>query len=147
MTSSIADIVCLALLTSPLLAACGTPDDEAGPGSTAATKDPTFPYSYTYDLKSSCGERSLIGSYRVTVVDGTVTKAAPTDGRPAPQLDQVPTLQRLLELADDAGPGAVVDLDVDDDGLPVRLSIDHDPDAIDDEECYEVSDVATFDAF
>ena len=57
------------------------------------------------------------------------------------RLSDFPTLADLLAKADHAEPDAVVDLHVDDSGVPSYLSIDHDPAAIDDEECYRVTGV------
>lgn len=100
-----------------------------------------IPDSYRYVLESSCGERGFLGRYRVLVRGGVVAsvKNLNDDYPYQPDLDEVPTLTRLVEMAESAGPDAVVELVLDDAGLPRSLEIDHLPNAIDDEECYEVS--------
>lgn len=139
--------VCLTVLAA--LAGCGergpvsSPPASSSP-SASAFSGPTgqLPASYRYVLASACGERALIGRYDVVVRDGVVVRAEPHDRHSSrPRLADVPTLQDLRTKAEEAGPKAVVELVEDADGVPVSLSIDHLPDAIDDEECYEVSDL------
>jgi hypothetical protein len=120
------------LLLLPLVAACG--DD----GPDAFVDDPVtaWPMAYSFDLESSCGERSLIGDFRVWVEDEEVTRVRPeTDRR------YVPTLSDLEHLVADAGPDAEVEVERGTEGWITWLSIDHLPDAIDDEECYRVTNV------
>ena len=90
-----------------------TANDES-PSSTV-TSDATpsaIPDSYRYVIESSCGERGFLGRYRVVVRDGAVVsvKNLNDDYPYQPDFAEVPTLE-----------------------------IDHVPNAIDDEECYEVS--------
>nr|WP_237448381.1 DUF6174 domain-containing protein [Nocardioides flavescens] len=120
----------------------------SGCGSETAPSSEPLPSTYDLVLTSTCGERSLIGDYQVSVVDGQVTSATSLDpGYPSPRrLDDVPTLRDLLDKAEDAGAGAEVDLRTDDRGWPVELSIDHLPRAVDDEECYRVSHLEVHDA-
>jgi uncharacterized protein DUF6174 len=102
---------------------------------------PDLPADYRYTLTSSCGERALIGRYQVVVNDGAVSTAEPMDSdTPPPRLADVPTLEGIVEKANQAESDADVELELDDAGVPVSLSIDHDPDLIDDEECYDVTD-------
>jgi hypothetical protein len=138
-------LTALLLLACPsVLTGCGTATGRTtgttatgGPKPSAA---PALPASYRFVLTASCGERTLHGDYRLTVHDGTVTAAKPLSssdlGIP---LEAYPTLAGLLAKAHDAGVEAVVHLERDEAGIPVELSIDHLPDAIDDEECYQVS--------
>jgi hypothetical protein len=122
------------LLLLPLLAACGAEDPGAVIDDPLET--PVLPAAYSFDLRSTCGERSLIGDYRVWVEDDEVTRVEPdTDVR------YVPTLLGLERLADRAEPGAEVEVERGRDGWITWLSIDHLPDAEDDEECYRVSGV------
>jgi hypothetical protein len=119
---------------------------ETGSGSPVATTSapvPVLPTSYVYVLTSSCGERGFLGDYRVVVRDEAVVNAVGLnkDYPYRPDLAEVPTLADLLAMAKSAAPGATVDLVVDPEGFPVSLTIDHLPDAIDDEECYEVSEL------
>lgn len=58
-----------------------------------------------------------------------------------PTLTEIPTLQDIVDLAESAHPDAVVECVVDDTGMPRSLSLDPVPDGIDDEECYEVTDL------
>ena len=98
---------------------------------------------FRFVLHASCGERRLAGEYHLVVRDGRVVDAGPTRlvRFTHLRLSDFPTLADLLAKADHAEPDAVVDLHVDDSGIPSYLSIDHDPAAIDDEECYRVTGV------
>ncbi|WP_210649006.1 DUF6174 domain-containing protein [Nocardioides sp. SYSU D00065] len=117
---------------------------EPAPGGPApASERPELPQDYRFVLTSSCGERPLIGRYRVEVRDGAVQSAEPLQGTVArPELADVPTLAGLLDRADQAEAGAEVTLAVDDKGLPSSLNIDPSSEVTDDEECYEVTDVS-----
>ena len=99
-----------------------------------------LPTSYRFELTSSCGERNFLGRYRIVVRDGVVETVEPLRpiGAYQPPPEAVPTGADLLAMAEDAGPGSIVDLVVDPDGFPVSLRIDHVPNATDDETCYEV---------
>lgn len=133
------------------VAGCSADTDTAshGPSSTTTVRSETtpstarsaIPHSYRYVLESSCGERGFLGRYRVVVRDGVVTsvKNLNDDYPYQPSLAEVPTLAGLVEKAESAKPRAVVDLVLDGSGVPRSLEIDHIPNAIDDEECYEVS--------
>lgn len=64
------------------------------------------------------------------------------DGYPyEPTFSEVPTLQDLADLADSARPDEVVAYVVDEMGVPRSLTLDPVPHGIDDEECYEVTDL------
>ncbi|MFE7766249.1 DUF6174 domain-containing protein [Streptomyces sp. NPDC057438] len=109
-----------------------------------ATPAPSWkePSAYRYTLTSSEGERSLIGTFEVTVRDGKVVKATGLDDSARRAVDrslsEVPTIAELLQQAEAARrDGAdVVDVDYAKDGRPTVISIDRDEDAIDDEEAY-----------
>lgn len=141
----------MAITTLGVLAVvgCSADSDTAsdGPRSSTVTSAATpsaprsaIPHSYRYVLESSCGERGFLGRYRVVVRDGVVAsvKNLHDDYPYQPDLAEVPTLAGLAEKAESAKPQAVVDLLLDGSGLPKSLEIDHIPNAIDDEECYEV---------
>lgn len=136
-------VAVLAVAVSGVVAACGS---ESSSG-TASTR-PTWrePASYTYTLTSSEGERSLLGTFEVTVRDGKVTRAVGADEdsrRVAREADgRMPTIGDLLAEADAArGEDADrVDVDHAADGRPTRISLDWDEDAIDDEAVYEIRD-------
>lgn len=125
-----------------LLTGCGDQPGPAPTGTAAAATSPALPTSYDFTLTSSCGERPLIGDYRVSVRDDRVTRATSLDpDYPEPTLTDVPTLRDLVDMAGAARPDAVVEYVVDDAGVPRSLSLDPMPNAIDDEECYEVTDL------
>ncbi|MEV5321556.1 DUF6174 domain-containing protein [Streptomyces sp. NPDC052687] len=144
-----------ALLAGGLMAATAacsgeaSPDPTARPGSGSRTGAAwTEPEAYSYTLESSGGERALLGSYRVTVRDGRVTDARGLDDSARDMVkrlpDQVPTLGGLLrelerarqENADEAAAEFAAD------GHPVRISLDWDANAVDDEALYVISDYA-----
>ncbi|MFF2850292.1 DUF6174 domain-containing protein [Streptomyces sp. NPDC058001] len=103
------------------------------------------PASYTYTLTSSEGERALIGTFRVTVRDGKVTKAVGLDAsarRVVRQLpDQVPTLGTLLTELDQArrDKADTAEVEYATDGHPTRIFLDWEKNAIDDEALYVIS--------
>jgi hypothetical protein len=109
------------------------------------------PASYAFTLASACGERDLIGTFRLTVVDGMVTAAEGGDEPGRRLLLQrqphlLPTLAGLLNEARQAqrdGADVVETLVDPADGHPTKISIDYDRDAMDDEACYTISDYVT----
>ncbi|MBP5907123.1 hypothetical protein F3K40_17250 [Streptomyces sp. LBUM 1478] len=113
-----------------------------------ATPAPSWkePSAYRYTLTSSEGERSLIGTFAVTVRDGKVVKATGLDDSARRAVErnpsEVPTIAGLLKQAETARRDGsdIVDVDYAKDGRPTALSIDWDEDAIDDEEAYTLSD-------
>jgi hypothetical protein len=134
-----------------MLAGCATP--RAGqPTEVDPAAGWSEPASYAFTLESYCGERDLIGKFRVTVVDGTVTAAEGRDDSARRMLavrspEVLPSLGDLLDQASQARQqgAAVVETAFDPvDGHPTKIAIDRDQQSIDDEECYTVSDfVAT----
>ncbi|WP_333777852.1 DUF6174 domain-containing protein [Streptomyces sp. IBSBF 3136] len=113
-------------------------------GSTAWTE----PAAYTYTLRSTGGERLLIGTFRVTVRDRKVAHVAGLDEqgravvRRAP--DAVPTIGALLrELAEARRDGAdTAQARYSGDGHPLRITLDRSADAVDDEARYVIGDYA-----
>jgi hypothetical protein len=103
------------------------------------------PTAYSYVLDSSCGERMLIGRFRVTVVGGRTTAFEELNDPPTGQfrLADIPTLGDLVQEVERArtdGADTVI-LEVDPgDGHPVRIEIDWMAEAIDDEACYAISE-------
>jgi hypothetical protein len=106
------------------------------------------PPAYKFTLTSTCGERALIGRFRVTVASGAVTRTEGLDdaARKALMLrlsKLVPTLGQLLDEAAtarrDGADDVVVHVDPRD-GHPTSIRIDPSRDAIDDESCYDISD-------
>ncbi|NUO41198.1 MAG: hypothetical protein HOV82_04090 [Streptomyces sp.] len=121
--------------------ACGTEDTASSAEGQPVWEEPA---SYTFTLTSSEGERSLIGTFRITVRDGKVTEAVGLDDSArrfvARAPDQVPTLGTLLdELAqarrDDAD---TAEAEYATDGHPERIHLDWDDNALDDEARYVI---------
>jgi hypothetical protein len=132
----------IVLLT--LTGACAGPQETAG-----QQPSPTWtaPVKYGFTLDSQCGERALIGRFRVTVRDEVVHAEGLDDAaRRALMLriaDLVPTLTRLEAEAEQARrDGAdVVTVERDPaDGHPTRITIDPARNATDDEACYTIED-------
>ncbi len=110
------------------------------------------PARYSFTLESTCGERWLIGTFRVTVDNGAVTAVEGLDeparaavaGRDLAFLrEQVPTLPGLAaEAARARSAGAdLVEVSVDPDaGHVTKVEIDPAKDSVDDESCYSVTD-------
>lgn len=104
------------------------------------------PDAYTYTLRSSEGERALIGSFRITVRDGVVAKAVGLDdsGRRvvADLPDAVPTLGELLGELEQArrDEADTAEAEYAADGHPVRISLDWEKNAVDDEARYVIAD-------
>ncbi|MGW0845519.1 DUF6174 domain-containing protein [Streptomyces sp. NPDC002787] len=103
------------------------------------------PASYAYTLKSTQGERPLIGTFKVTVRDGKVVKAVGLDDSGRHVADRsphhIPTIGALLREAESARKeGAdTVDVSYAADGRPVSIAIDWEENAIDDEAAYDLS--------
>ncbi len=134
-----------AMAVATTLGACGPAEGEVTSSQLdrmrAAVGD--LPSAYSFDVSSTCGERNLLGDFRVTVVEGDVDRVQPLgDSRLfGLEPDDFPTLAGLVALVEGAERDAVVEVELDDGGLPRQVAIDHVPDAIDDEECYRVSNV------
>ncbi|MFE4581783.1 DUF6174 domain-containing protein [Streptomyces chartreusis] len=125
---------------------CGVAGCADEPESEAASASWREPDSYTYTLRSSEGERSLIGAFRITVRDGAVVKAVGLDDSGRRVVDDVPdTVPTIGELLgewrqarrDDADKAEV---EYARDGQPERISLDWMENAIDDEALYVISD-------
>jgi len=141
----------LALLASAALTLTGCAVANGGTTPRGGAEIWLEPDSYAFTLESACGERDLIGTFRLTVVDGMVTAAEGRDEPGRRLLAQrkphlMPTLTGLLNEARQAQrDGAdVVETQVDPaDGYPTKITIDHDRAALDDEACYTISDFVT----
>ncbi|MFD0006083.1 DUF6174 domain-containing protein [Streptomyces sp. NPDC127178] len=126
------------------VAACGaeTAKSASAPASRSDWQEPS---AYTYTLRSSEGERALIGTFRITVRDGAVVKAVGLDdsGRRVAQdiPDAVPTMGELLAELEQArrDDADVAEAEYASGGHPVRISLDWEKDAIDDEAVYVIS--------
>ena len=116
-----------------------------------ATREPpdtrpqwSSPDAYTYEVESSCGERSFIGRFRIHVEAGDVRAVTALDQSARAAIDfsleEIPTLEILLAEATEAQSAGAdrVDIRRTADGRPRRIEIDYDTGAIDDEACYFV---------
>ena len=124
------------------LAGCGQSDLESATSQLAGSAD-RLPTAYVYDLNSACGERNMLGDFRISVVDGTVTDVEPLGDTQMNEMtiDTFPTLDDLIGIVENSEPDAEIELEVNADGIPTSIDIDHVPEAIDDEECYRVTNV------
>ncbi|MFJ8596985.1 DUF6174 domain-containing protein [Streptomyces sp. NPDC093598] len=143
--------VCRAVLIGGLVgsvAACGTgtstsSETQSAPGRSRGSWQE--PVSYTYTLRSSEGERSLLGTFRISVRDGAVVKAVGLDdtGRRtvASTPDAVPTLGGLLAELEQARRDAAdtAEAQYAADGHPVRIVLDCEENAVDDEARYVIT--------
>jgi hypothetical protein len=131
-----------------LALAGGCAGQQAGVASDPTTTTWTPPAKYGFVLDSQCGERALIGRFRVTVQDDKVVRTEGLDdsARRALMLrlaDLVPTLRQLETEAETARrEGAdVVEVERDSgDAHPTRIRIDTSRDAVDDETCYTIEE-------
>lgn len=124
----------------------------AGASTRAETKPSTRsgtawrePAAYTYTLHSTEGERALIGTFRVTVRAGKVAKAVGLDEesrrvvRRSPGI--VPTIGGLLKELEQArrDDADTAEAEYAADGHPLRIRLDRDENAVDDEARYVIS--------
>ncbi|MDF3145656.1 MULTISPECIES: DUF6174 domain-containing protein [unclassified Streptomyces] len=109
------------------------------------------PASYSYTLGSSGGERGLLGTFRITVRDGAVAEAVGLDDSSRRVVedipDAVPTIGALLDELDQArrDDADTAEAQYAADGHPVRISLDWEENAIDDEALYLISAYAPAD--
>ncbi|MFI1352663.1 DUF6174 domain-containing protein [Streptomyces sp. NPDC020898] len=122
-----------------------SPSPSLSPSFPSFSEDWEEPASYVYTLTSSEGERSLVGRFRVTVRDGKVADVVGLDesGRGAVERapEEVPTIGRLLDQLGQARDNGAdtAEASYAPDGHPVRITLDPDKDAIDDEQSYVIS--------
>lgn len=108
----------------------------------------TSPDTYEFDLKSSCGERNLIGRFHIVVENGRLNSVKGLGGSDKSLVEflleshDIPTLEELLAEADEARrtEADVVEVSLDpSDGHPTQIDIDYNRNAIDDEACYSIT--------
>ncbi|UKJ62464.1 hypothetical protein H1Q78_11780 [Cellulosimicrobium cellulans] len=137
------------LAVVPGAAACAPAD---GPWPVAGLSDARDRWAaagyddYAFTLTSSCGERNLVGDFDVEVAGGEVVAVSAS----LEHLEMTPesyvesggrTIDGFLDLVDERH-DVVTDVAFDDDlGYPTSLTLDPMPRAIDDEECYAITDV------
>ncbi|MBJ6641646.1 hypothetical protein H4K36_34495 [Streptomyces sp. DHE7-1] len=134
----IAGLVCAA-------AACQGPTVSTQPAP-AAGSTWREPSAYAYTLRSTGGERALIGTFRVSVRAGKVVRATGLDAESRAVVRRSPTivptigaLVRELERARRDG-AERAEAEYASAGYPRRITVDGSADAVDDEVRYEVSD-------
>ncbi|MFN2483986.1 MAG: DUF6174 domain-containing protein [Candidatus Limnocylindria bacterium] len=116
------------------------------PASPSAAPAWKAPPAYAFTVESRCGERNLIGRWRAEVEDGDVVQIEGLDQqsrRVTLSPGELPTLAEMLSRASEvmARPGTKVTVATDPwDGHPTYVEIDWNVSAIDDEECYRISE-------
>lgn len=119
--------------------------------SVPTTGEWTEPADYSFTIDSQCGERALIGRFRVEVENRAVVSVEGFDeqGRSVAAIiepEAVPTLaemfERVAEARRDNASEVILSTDPAD-GHPVSVKIDWQANMIDEEECYEISDFAS----
>jgi hypothetical protein len=149
-------ILPLVLLLAFAMAACGQPsglaggeDRESSPNPPGGEAIPEWdaPPSYTFELRSRCGEQTLIGRFRIVVEDGAVVEVKGLDksGAAATEVfgDDFPSLADLLGYAEEAqsSNADIVEVEFDrDEGFPRRIDFDYNREAVDDESCFVITD-------
>jgi hypothetical protein len=106
------------------------------------------PTAYSFTVESRCGEGNLLGRFDVQVEDGDVVSVEPLDETASAAIayvepEEVPTLAEMLDRVAEARleGASEVSLSTDPaDGHPVSVAIDWQAIAIDDEECYAISE-------
>lgn len=128
----------LALALIALVAGCSAQQP-------AITWQPASDYEYT--LRSSCGERFLIGTMKLTVHGGQVTAAQGLDEAgeravAAAKPGDMPTLAALIAEYETARANGADELQAEfgADGHLAKIIIDPQRNAIDDEACYYITD-------
>ncbi|MFG2267066.1 DUF6174 domain-containing protein [Streptomyces sp. NPDC048720] len=134
--ASVAGLVCAAV-------ACQAPTVSTRPAQSIAWREPS---AYTYTLRSTGGERELIGSFRVSVRAGKVVRATGLDAESRAVVRRSPaivptigTLVREVERARREGADRA-DARYASTGYPRLITVDWSADAVDDEVRYEISD-------
>ncbi|MEU6069660.1 MULTISPECIES: DUF6174 domain-containing protein [Streptomyces] len=103
------------------------------------------PAGYTYTLNSTEGERALIGTFRVTVRNGKAAKAVGLDEESRDVVRRspgaVPTIGGLLKELEQArrDDADTAEAEYAADGHPLRITLDWDDNAVDDEARYVIS--------
>jgi Family of unknown function (DUF6174) len=108
------------------------------------------PPNYSFDLRSRCGEQTLIGTFRVAVLDGDVVDVKGLDESGAAAVaalrDDFPSLTDLMAFAEEAqaSDADIVRIEMDpEEGFPKRIQIDYNLDAIDDESCFAITNYSS----
>jgi hypothetical protein len=100
------------------------------------------PDRYEYVVTSSCGERSFLGTYAITVERRSGVRSTARNGSIDLQ-GEIPSIEDLLAEAAAARESGADEVTVETDpadGHPTLIQIDYETDAIDDEACYEITE-------
>ncbi|MCR1982515.1 DUF6174 domain-containing protein [Cellulosimicrobium cellulans] len=137
------------LVVAPLVTGCAPASAEGPVVGLAEARDRWSAAGYddyAFTLTSSCGERNLVGDFDVEVAAGEVVAVSAS----LAHLEMTPesyvesggrTIDGFLDLVDERHDD-VTDVAFDDAlGYPTSLTLDPVPRAIDDEECYAITDV------
>jgi hypothetical protein len=142
-----AAVVATLVAATAALAGCG----DSGADTVAPASQWQEPSRYSFVLDSTCGERALIGRFRIMVEQGRVTKVEGLDESAQRALeggrnDIAPTLRQLLQELDSArrAGAEVADITTDPaDGYPTKITIDPAANSTDDESCYAITEFST----
>ena len=113
------------------------------PGSATTWSEPA---DYTFVMESYCGERNLIGRFRVHVEDHSTVEIERLDQAAqafSGTAEEVPTLGALVARATEARIAGADTVTVNMDPVdrhPTEIKVDWRAQAIDDEECYAISE-------
>jgi hypothetical protein len=132
----------LAIVISLLPWECSSVQPQPQPSASGWTE----PAAYTFVFASTCGERAMLGQFRVQVEEGRPIGFEPIDAtarafRGPPSL--MPTLAGLVSRVTDARSRGAdrAHLTIDPtDGHPVSVLIDPARNTIDEEECYTITE-------
>lgn len=127
--------------SSPAPREGGEPSETPTSQAFAQPTVPVLPASYKFDLATVCDSPN-IGVYEVAVEDGRVTKTQRKPGTAVriPPLQDLPTLTDLAVLARDTDvPRERVEYREGAAGVPTSLRLDPIANAVDDEQCWFVS--------
>ncbi|GIH10137.1 hypothetical protein Rhe02_82040 [Rhizocola hellebori] len=126
-------------VTALALAGCG----DAAPTTAEPSLSWQEPANYEYTVASTCGERLLIGTFKMTVAQGKVTEVVRKDNTlPEVKPENYPSLKDLLDeyLTAKKNGAHLAKLETDPaDGHPTKIDLDPIKNAIDDEACYRIS--------
>jgi hypothetical protein len=136
-------MIVLLLVCLSAVAVCGSVRPFLQPPSERGWIEPA---DYAFTLESRCGERDLIGTFRVAVRNHETVEFHGLDesGKAFPgDAASIPTLAGILNEAEEATSRHASSVKVETDpvdGHPMNVAIDWKANAIDDEACYRVSD-------
>lgn len=98
------------------------------------------PPAYSFTVQSSCGEQAFIGEYAVTVDQNEVVSVEVLrQGWADITVASVPSIADMLDLAREADSQGEAQVWVDAEGMPRWLELDPMPNAVDDENCFLIT--------